>query len=328
MLKNKLNVRNIKTYVISLFLTIFFVWLLLAQININDIFAALSNITFFTLSAAFLIYIISNIFRALRFKFLIQKKITLFNMFKIVCVHNLALGLVPGRLGELSYIYLIKNKKVKGGANLGSLLLARVFDMLALSFYFIMALFFIKEKSSIIQYALTGVGIFLVAVSISFLVLLFYEAPFLKTLKFILKTLKLTDFHIGLFILKKFAELMKFLRVIRSKKNISIIMLYSLIIWGANYLFSYLIVTNLGMKIGFPLFMVAATLSVFSYSIPISGIAGLGTYEGLWALFFLSVGISKEMAIVTGFGSHLIILTFSLLMGLFGLYFLNKSNFT
>lgn len=56
--------------------------------------------------------------------------------------------------------------------------------------------------------------------------------------------------------------------------------------------------------------------------LPIQGIGGFGIYEGGWTAGFIFVGLSKAVAISTGFGCHSIILSFSLLLGLCGILYL------
>ena len=44
----------------------------------------------------------------------------------------------------------------------------------------------------------------------------------------------------------------------------------------------------------------------FSASLPISGIAGFGAYEGTWAIIFTILGFPQKLAITTGISHHLI----------------------
>jgi uncharacterized membrane protein YbhN (UPF0104 family) len=50
-----------------------------------------------------------------------------------------------------------------------------------------------------------------------------------------------------------------------------------------------------------------STVAVIGNALPISGIGNWGTLEAGWAVGFLMVGLSKEKAIATGFGIHIII---------------------
>jgi hypothetical protein len=43
-----------------------------------------------------------------------------------------------------------------------------------------------------------------------------------------------------------------------------------------------------------------------SATLPIHGVAGFGTYETAWALGFTRLGLSKEVAILSGFATHLL----------------------
>jgi hypothetical protein len=62
----------------------------------------------------------------------------------------------------------------------------------------------------------------------------------------------------------------------------------------------------------------ASSFAVFSTMLPIQGIGGFGTMEGGWALGFIAVGAAEEVAINTGFGFHLIVLLFTITLGIYG----------
>jgi hypothetical protein len=59
------------------------------------------------------------------------------------------------------------------------------------------------------------------------------------------------------------------------------------------------------------------SFSVIANALPISGIGNWGTLEAGWAAGFLIVGLSKEKAIATGFGIHIIIFIVCALISFF-----------
>jgi uncharacterized membrane protein YbhN (UPF0104 family) len=50
-----------------------------------------------------------------------------------------------------------------------------------------------------------------------------------------------------------------------------------------------------------------STIAVIANALPISGLGNWGTLEAGWAAGFLIVGLSKEEAIATGLGVHILI---------------------
>ena len=71
----------------------------------------------------------------------------------------------------------------------------------------------------------------------------------------------------------------------------------------------------------------ASSFAVFSTVLPIQGIGGFGTMEGGWALGFIAVGVPSEIAVKTGFGFHLIVLLYTISLGIYGyvnIYYFKK----
>jgi uncharacterized membrane protein YbhN (UPF0104 family) len=69
----------------------------------------------------------------------------------------------------------------------------------------------------------------------------------------------------------------------------------------------YAYMRGFGVEIPFTKMIFGSTIGVIANALPISGIGNWGTLEVGWAAGFLMVGLSKEKAIATGFGVHIII---------------------
>ncbi|MGQ9646028.1 MAG: lysylphosphatidylglycerol synthase domain-containing protein [Thermodesulfobacteriota bacterium] len=63
-----------------------------------------------------------------------------------------------------------------------------------------------------------------------------------------------------------------------------------------------------GVIIPFLRMVFGSTVAVIANTLPIGGIGNWGTLEIGWAVGFLVTGLSKEQAIATGFGVHILIL--------------------
>jgi multisubunit Na+/H+ antiporter MnhC subunit len=73
----------------------------------------------------------------------------------------------------------------------------------------------------------------------------------------------------------------------------------------------------------------ALTFVFFTTILPIQTIAGFGIIESGWALGFMVMGVSKNEAIASGFSIHIIILIFTLVIGVLGfinIYIKTKKN--
>jgi len=84
--------------------------------------------------AGFLIYVALNFFRSLRFKVLLDRDNTpIKTLFPIALYHNFLVRLLPFKLGELSYIVLLKNRLgVKVEEGISSLAGSRLLELLVI----------------------------------------------------------------------------------------------------------------------------------------------------------------------------------------------------
>jgi uncharacterized membrane protein YbhN (UPF0104 family) len=77
----------------------------------------------------------------------------------------------------------------------------------------------------------------------------------------------------------------------------------------------YAFLRGFGIEISFLKVVFGSTIAVLANALPISGIGNWGTLEAGWAAGFLMVGLSKEKAIATGFGVHIVIFVVCVVMG-------------
>ncbi len=230
-------------------------------------------------------------------------------------------NLLPARTGELSYIYLLKTRQNKTtGEGLATLIIARIFDFIIISIFFLLLFLFIKDLAPEFS-VLVEIGVlFLFLIIILLFVLLFFGNTFLKIQKKYMHLLNFKKFHIGDYITKKSAETIQCFEKFKlgtARMHISVILL-STTIWIMSYMLFYLITLSMGIHLDSVQILFASSFAVFSTVLPIQGIGGFGTMEGGWALGFIAVGVTKEVAINTGFGFHLIILLYTITLGILG----------
>lgn len=165
------NIAKISAIVI----TVVLVAILLSQISIGDIAKTLLSINPIYLVIGFILYLCTYFFRALRFHILLNKKVSIKDLFTIVCVHNMVNNILPARTGELSYIYLLQkyhNKKV--GEGTATLFVARVFDFISISLLFFISALMIQDLPDIIIKGVWVIAFFMVLIVISLIVLLYF----------------------------------------------------------------------------------------------------------------------------------------------------------
>ncbi|OQA21353.1 MAG: hypothetical protein BWY60_00712 [Actinobacteria bacterium ADurb.Bin346] len=69
-------------------------------------------------------------------------------------------------------------------------------------------------------------------------------------------------------------------------------------------------------NLSFWVIFLATVVAEISAVLPTHALAGFGTYEGAFALAFIALGFSSGIAITVGFSYHLIMLSFSVILGI------------
>jgi len=310
--------------ILGLLFAILLIYYLLKQISIKDIAVLFHNLNMQLLIVAFLFYVGSYFFRALRFKITLNTKLKLTKLFHVVSIHTVMNNLMPARLGELSYIYLAKKQGIKGTTAISSLIAARVFDLIVISLIFLVSVILIKKHSQMA--GVIYLILLLLALLLLFLVIsIILKHKVLRMLNYIARKLNIKRAKAIKYILIKLSEASKDLDRIKSKKILLLVFFSSIAVWICQFLTLYLIVISSGVRIGLLFLIVSITFSTLSTILPIYSPGGFGTIEGSWALGLVILGVSKEIAISTGFFQHIILIIFFAVLGFFSLaYFTFK----
>jgi uncharacterized protein (TIRG00374 family) len=309
----------LKRFFISIFITAAVLFLLFTQISIRDLYTLLTSIDPLWTVLGVAGYFFAIFFRALRYKWLIHSKDVPFSdLFRISTFHNLSLMVLPSKLGELSYPYLLN--KISGMSmteGLASLIASRVYD------FFLTLIFFLV--ASVSSHALLNVNLFLVVLlSVSLIgltFLAFFYMPLL--LRWFSNALNGISQWIGLknrtpihWLQVKLHEMGEDFYAIRAKGTYLSVTLASLISWVMAFWMFYAFLRGFGIDISFMRAVFGSTIALITSALPVGGLGNWGTLEVGWAAGFLLVGLSKEKAIATGLGVHILIFITSALLGL------------
>ena len=299
-----------KRILLSLLITAIILYVLLSQISLKDLYALFitMNPVWIFLGAAS--YFLALLFRALRFKWLIHSKaISLSELFRITAFYHLSLMVLPSKLGELSYPYFLT--KI-GGMNmtegLASLIASRIYDL------FIILLIFFFACIGFQSFFLNNLFLILLlaCLLITFIFLaFFYMSGCLRWISDILGMISKVT-HSGnsksfLWVQRKMNEMAEDFYAIKDQKSYLPVSLTSLASWGMIFWAFYAFLRGFGIGISFLQMIFGSTVGVIANALPISGIGNWGTLEAGWTAGFLMVGVSKEKAIATGFGIHILI---------------------
>ena len=301
-------------------ITVVLVAILLSQIQISDITATLTGIDPLYLIAGFVLYMGIYSLRALRFYILLNREVRLRDLFNIVCVHNMVNNILPARTGELSYIYLLKKLHNKDtGDGIATLFIVRIFDLTTIALLFFLSALMIRDLPEIITLAVWGIAAFMLLIVIFVIVLLCSGKSFLNVVKKFFGMINLKMSFVD-YLLKKVEEVVRSFEKIKTNGKSAIIasIIISFGIWLSLYLLSYILLKAMNIDLGYFAVVLASTFAVLTMVLPIQGIGGFGTLESGWAIGFVAIGLTKEVAISSGFGYHIIIWIYFLVLGCYG----------
>jgi len=226
---------------------------------------------------------------------------------------------LPSKLGELSYPYLlnrISGRNVTEG--LASLVVSRVYD------FFIILLILLSV--SIGYQTLFKVNPFFLIPGVIFLILLivfvfFYMGRLLKFFSNIVGKISnragSRNASFVSWIQRKMDEMAEDFDSIKARKTYLPVPLTSLASWAMIFSTFYAYMKGFGIDVSSTKLILGSTIAVIGNALPVSGIGNWGTLEAGWAAGFLMVGLSKEQAITTGFGIHILIFVVCALISFF-----------
>ena len=311
-------------------ITVVLVAILLSQINLSDITATLTSIDPIYIILGFILYLFSYFFRALRFHILLGNKVSIKNLFSIVCVHNMANNILPARTGELSYVYLSKKlHNIPVGEGIASLMVARVFDLTTISSLFFVSTILIQDLPEIVSKIIWLIVGLLVFVLLLFLALVFFGEIFIDMIRRVANGINALRFSLVQYLLRKGDETAQSFKLMKSKKLFGGVFVTSVILWCFQYSMLYILANAMGISLTIWCMIFALTFVFFTTMLPIQTVGGFGIIEGGWALGFMVMGISKNVAIRSGFSIHIIILSFTLVIGVLGfinIYIKNRAK--
>jgi len=315
--------KNIKLY--AIIVTIALIAILLSQIKMGDVITTLIDIEPLYFVIGFGLYVLSYFFRALRFYILLNQEVGIKDFFNIVCIHNMVNSLLPARTGELSYVYLLKKRHNKtAGTGAATLITARLFDMIAILMLFFISTLFVSILLDITVEARWITVTLMVGIMLVLLTIIYRGPAFVISLRKIANRLGMDKVSFIDYILRKIDETIECFGGMHRGTFIWSA-LVSIALWIALYSVNYTLIIAMGIDMTFWIVLFASTFALVTTILPVQGIGGFGTIESGWAIGFISAGLSKEVAISSGFVVHIITILYVLILGGYTLVFRNEN---
>jgi uncharacterized protein (TIRG00374 family) len=311
-----------KKIFISGLLSIVLLFYLFSNLSLLDLKQVYSNLSFKIIFIGFLLYGLTYVFRAIRLKHLVKTDLSFFSSFKITSIHNMLNQIFPFRSGEISLVYLLKNKGISGDSSASMLILFRILDFFAIILLLLVSLFFTGKSyellfDNFLFFILLVLFIFFFGAFLLFKSKLFIDL----IIRFIL-FLKLNRYKFFSKIISIFKKISHNLNEYTSNSRLFIItFILSILVWVSSFMFTYYILISLGLNLVFSYFIFAMALVLIFNSLPIHGLFNLGTQETFWTISFVLIGMEKSLAISSGFILHILVIFYFLVFGLLSLVY-------
>lgn len=253
-------------------------------------------------SAAFLAMTLA---RMLRYRVLLQTPVDFGTLGLVTLVRGMLGDLLPARLGTLSYVYLVRSR---AGVDLddafASFLLALVLDMVAIAPLLLLALAVVGAGAGGASLAVASALLLLVAVVATALL-----APGLRLAGGWLHGLRgrPEPLSAGLVATAERVDAVRRRGALWPALGLSIVV--RLAKFGAHWLFLQAVLVPLGVPwgtLGFFEGFLGVAAAEMSAMLPISGLAAIGTWEAAWTLAFTRLGLDAEVAVISGFATHVL----------------------
>lgn len=327
------RVKRIRTVAISFIISGVIVWFLLSQIDPRDIPRVIGKIPFWSLGIAFLFYTFSVFLKALRFRIILRTGISLGQLFPIVSLYMFFANVLPMRAGELSYIYLLKKQaRTPGTKSFASLIIGGIADAAVVLLAMLVVGWHLRNALGNVIVALTDN----LAGKICILI---RSEKFIFT--FIIAVILLTMGVIGLVMVRRKTSRQSYIRqyirqymqIIKSKVyevgheladtsfdvRLLGIITCSILIIAFRFVTQWYLIKSMGIGINIWEISFALLFGVLFSLVPVHGPAGLGTVEVPWVLALSAISdVPLKDIIASGFGLHIIIIIYCVILGFFG----------
>jgi len=306
-------------FLISILITAILMIVLFSQISFGDLSALLFHLDPGWALSGCLGYVLSLLFRALRIRWLVHSKdLSLSQFIRTSVLHNFSLMILPSKLGELAYPYLMNRMcGITLTEGLASLITGRIYDFFIT---FMMLLISGMGFPEILKINVWVAGMITAScMSVTFLAL-FHMSRLARWVSTVFEALSSrVRFKRGnpfSWVREKTRHISADFDAIHLRRGYVPVTLLTLLSWLMAFWMFYAFLRGFGISISFLHVIFGSSIALFVNALPISGLGNWGILEAGWTAGFLLVGLSKEKAIATGFGVHILVF---IITGLFAI---------
>ncbi len=317
------NRAHIKKYVARLLpicVGLILIYWLLSQVDVDEAARIIRQLPPSLLLLGMASYFVGFLLRALRFRLLLSRDQPLRHLVPIVLVHYAALNIIPARLGELSYIILLKQVNgISTGRSVSNLLVARVFDQLTISLLFLISTAFLDFSTPWLNTLTVVVSAVLLATCVLLALLFAYKTRYVQWFQAVVRRLNLERFRLTQKIERELAEVVNALATLQFTANLLTVFAVSCGIWACIFATNYFMLHAFQARLSYQEVLFTSTCIIMMRLLPLQLVSGFGIHETTWVFLAEALNVPRQLAITAAFGSHIIATVFLLCFGLCGL---------
>ena len=289
--------------------------LLLLQVDFQGLLRQIVNIPPGLLLLGGLLYLCKGAARAVRFwRINAAARPGYWKMLRLTFATSLASQLLPFKLGELTYVYVVKRElRTPISQGLSALIIIRIFDLLAIALLFVIAALALSLPGSFSIYFNYILG--LIALLLALLVVFLFAGKYFTAVSERLLALPwLKDVRLLQKIQTSMAGLLAELGKYRSGQYIELIA-YPLVEWSINFLMYGVLLRGIGLTPRALDPVVAVTFAALSNLLPLNSVGNFGVQDAGWTTGMLLLGYGQDVALTSALSTHLLALGYMVVLG-------------
>lgn len=299
---------------LGLLITLVFLVLLFYRTRPAEIIAPLRTANYFWIIPAVAVYFVGFWFKVARWAYIMRpiKRVPAARLFSITVIGYAVNNVLPFRIGELVRAYLVGEKEgISKSAALGSIVVERIFDGLALVFLVVAISLFVPMDEW-----LKGVTILMAALFTGFLGFFIFLAASPRW------TQKLLDW-IACCLPKRFGKLLQGLgihfvtgiKILHSPLRLIAVFGFSLLLWTIEAAMSWVLAFAFNFQQSYPAFLVGTATANLATTLPTTQ-GGIGPFEYFYKQSLVVFGTPDSLATAYVVVLHVVLLVPLILLGL------------
>ena len=296
-----------KYWVLGTVISLGLLGLVLSQIDFSVIAGMVDQLHYPALLAAFVLLCLEGVFTALRIWVFAARKPCVSQALKANAWYVLLLVMLPARLGEAAAVLVFKKYLGQGyGAAAMSIISQRLYDVVILSVFFLLALMGLSDALDMGVYGVVSFGVIIVA-----LIFLLRMTWFLSMMAGFLKA---HNRYRRRPVLKKIMRLILQARLwnrrVFSKRDIVPALLFTVLKWVSNLGALVFLFVAIGLDLS--IFEAVATAGAYNFLaiIPLQTVGGIGVGEAGLTALLMAMGLSVSIAASASIMIRLVIIVF------------------